>query len=54
MREQNREWEVWRTFSKDFQVNLEYFDTNLMGAVDCGREKFIVNCARVMADEDPS
>ena len=46
--------EVWRTFSKDFQVNLEYFDTNLMGAVDCGREKFIVNCARVMADEDPS
>ena len=46
--------EVWRIFSKDFQVNLEHFDTNLMGAVDCGREKITVNCARVIADEDPS
>ena len=28
--------EVLRVFSKDLLVNLEHFDTNLMGAVDCG------------------
>ena len=28
--------EVSRVFWKDPLVNLEHFDTNLMGAVDCG------------------
>ena len=41
--------EVSGIFSKDFLVKLEHFDTNLMGAVNCGREKFTV-----MAEEDPN
>ena len=28
--------EVSRVFSKDPPVNLEHFDTSLMGAADCG------------------
>ena len=35
--------EVSRVFSKDSLLNLEYFDTNLKGAADCGKKFWIKN-----------
>jgi len=36
LRGQIREWEVSRIFSTDPLMNLEHFDTNFIGAADCG------------------